>query len=385
MILLQRTTFFIITTTNVMCQLILESASKSAINLEITKISKVMKQDDPTGKNHSTKVTIARHPPLYNVVEWKLVFQSHDGNTTTLNKLVDGSKPSTETELVFEGNLPDSKYIFLQALSNVEVVAMVYLGFPIIDLQSNVAWVGDEKSSLLSSVRVVVGDRLNHISVGDLNCSRLESKCYFISPNPKPTFIERCLEASLGSHKTVQLCDERETSFKEMSPKPSLFLQNSRTFEVTVYTDNKIAQIEVVVFDPEDYSRVFSNSSYNCYTENVNGKYKCLHEFMLPDEKEEIMVLVVQIDAYGYVCGSSLQIFRGNLPNSETTGIIVASFIGTTVGVALIILLTMLFVKRKQTKKRKREEKEQDKDTIELCLIPKRVTPTQNRTVAVQT
>ncbi|XP_064102112.1 uncharacterized protein LOC135212520 [Macrobrachium nipponense] len=381
MILLQWTTFFVIITTNVMCQLILESASKNAINLDITKISKIMKRDDPTGKNHSTKVTIAPHPPLYNIVEWKLVFQSHDGDTTTLTKLVDGSKPSTETELIFEGNLPDSKYIFLQALNNVEVAAMVYLGFPIVDLHSNVAWVGDEKSSLLSSVRVAVGNRLNHISVGDLNCSRLESKCYFISPNPKPTFIERCLEASLGSHKTVQLCDERETSFKEMSPTPSLSLLSSRSIEVTVYTDNKNSQIEVVAFDPEDYSHVLSNSNYNCSTakqqsENENGKHKCLHEFMLTEEKEELMVLVVQIDEYGYVCGSSLQIFRGNLPNSETVGIIVASFIGTTVGVALIILLTMLFVRRKQTKRRKREEREQDSATTEPCLIPKRVTST---------
>ncbi|XP_068216293.1 uncharacterized protein [Palaemon carinicauda] len=381
MALLQWTSFFLIAT-NVMSQILLESASKSSIQLYITKISKVSKQEDPTGKDHNTKVEIAPHDPLYNIEEWKLIFQSDDGSTTTLKKLVDASRPSEEKEFLFEGNLPDSKYIFLQALNEEQVVAMDFLGLPITDLQSNVAWVGDEKSSLSSSVRVAVGNRLTHISVGEQNCSSIDSPCYFISPNPKPTIIERCLKASLGSSKTVQLCDARETSFQEMSQTPSLFLRNAKTMEVTVDTEDKNLEIEVVVFDSEDPSNVFSNNSYKCYkpkdqTENESGKYKCLHEFILPEEKEHIMVLVVHIDVNGYVSGSSLQHYKGNLPDSETVTIIVATLVGIIACGAVLILLTMIFLRRKQTRRRKkREAREEEDSTKEPCLIPKRVTST---------
>lgn len=350
----------------------LDSGSHNTVALTFIKISKVMREGETTGRNHSTQVIISPHPPLRNVIEWKLLLQRPPpGDLVTLSLKVDGWIPSTQTEIVFEENLVESDSIFLQAKDSSRIVAMAYLGFHIRDLHSTVAWIGADKGSPSSSLRVAIGEQLGEVSVNGEVCKASDSPCYYITPNPKPTIVERCVSVSIGIDKIVKQCDDRETSFREMSPTPSLYLRDDGKMEVEFTYNQEAPKLEMVAYDPVNSTKVFSNSSYQCNipasSKSTDGeKVTCLHDLFLPNDQMEIMVLLVQIDKEGYVLASNLQIFKGN-PEKDQIGIIVGSAVGAIVLMAIFILVMLLFVKRKGSI---RKEKKAAKRALEVTYTP---------------
>ncbi|KAK7068654.1 hypothetical protein SK128_006201 [Halocaridina rubra] len=346
----------------VTCHQRLVAESRTNVELFIKEISKVMSNSDPSGRNHSTKVTIAPHPPLSNVDVWRLLLHLKSEEIKTLTLTVDETQPSTQTEFIFEGNLVDSDSIFLQAMRDSIVVATAFLSMEIRDLQSNVAWVGSNETSHISSLRIVASEKVGVVSAGEQNCSTHESPCYIISPpDPKPDLIKRCISFYFGAQRTVNLCDERVTNFLEISPSPSLYLQDDGNLKVSFTYSHNATEIEVVVYDPEDHTKVFSNSSYRCLVSvsrifQEGEAVSCTHNITVPEGQTRMVVLIVRTDEKGYVYDSSRLLFEGNPSKPCRTGVIVGAVVGSLLGVGIIATLIIIIVLRKRMKKKKRTD-----------------------------
>ncbi|KAK7079136.1 hypothetical protein SK128_008293 [Halocaridina rubra] len=106
--------------------------------------------------------------------------------------------------------------------------------------------------------------------------------------------------------------------------------------------------IEVVVFDHEDRTNVYSEKGYNCYidisTKADDGKkLSCTHNFNQPMGQTKMMVLTVRIDDNNGVYKSSLQHFESNVPAvKDNTGVIVGVVFGSLIGVALLVFIVLL-------------------------------------------
>lgn len=293
--------------------LLLRTASEHIVPLTIEQISKVMREGDVSGKNHSTKLVISSYEPLYNVLEWEMLLHANDGNIISYTIKGDGSNPSTQTEFVFEDILVESDSIMLTAKNSSMTLARAYLVLDIQDLDSNVAWVGDEKINPSSSLRVFAGEPFVEVLVDEDSCTPDDSPCYYIKPKSKSSHIERCIDTFIGTTgKSVELCDERETPFQKMASTPPVSLREDGHLEVEFTFNKEYFRVEVVAYDPADHTKIFSNPGYQCRFPvgkmwTVGEKMKCLHYMTLPDNQKKIMVLVVKLDEDDEVFESNLQ------------------------------------------------------------------------------
>ncbi|KAK7079137.1 hypothetical protein SK128_008294 [Halocaridina rubra] len=291
--------------------------SRNVQSLVIERITKVNRPNDPTGRNHSLAIRISPNVAIHDVTEWNLVLRTVTKETVTYNLKMEGTEPSLQREFVFEGNLIESDTIIMQAKKATSTVAACLLTLRLKDTGSNIAWVGAEENDPSASMRVLASESLNEIIMADHRiCSLVESPCYYIMPKPKPNPRERCVDIVSGTGEIVELCDETVTSFNEITPKPDLHLHEDGKLGVQLDHSGDGKMIEVVVFDYEDRTNVYSEKGYNCYidisTKDDDGqKQSCTHHFTQPMSQSKMMVLVVRIDDNGAVYESSLQHFDG--------------------------------------------------------------------------
>lgn len=353
---------FLVAVASVASQLPYE-AEPSAIEISIQQISKVMREDDPMGRNHSTKVIISPHTPFPNVVEWTLLLHTPAGMTESYSVKGDGSNPSTQTEFIFEGNLVETNSLVLQAKNESKTVAFAYMVISIIDLETNMAWVGADKSSSSPSLRVEAGEILGEVVIDRWVCKTMESPCYYLTSKPRVNAVKRCTNLYPETGDSVTLCDERITEFREITPTPPVHLRDDGRLEVEFTYNNERTVVEVVVYDPVDHSKVFSDPGFKCRFRlgakyNTGDTMTCINDMTLPESQTEMMVLVVKLDDQGNVYESNLQFFNSDPedPAANNTGVIVGAVFGTLLGLALVIFLIIFFMKKDQKKAATKKE-----------------------------
>ncbi|XP_068208310.1 uncharacterized protein [Palaemon carinicauda] len=338
------------------CQMPTDAETKTSNILTFTELRQVMREGDPTGKNHSIKVSLLPYQPLPHLVEWDLLLVKNNEPTAYALK-GDGQDPTMQTELVFKGNLVESDIVTLLAKNRTNAIGVAVMTVPIKDLKSDVAWVGDYQSGKSASLRVTVGELVNEVMVGRHSCKYTESPCYYITPNPHPTNIERCH----SPFDDFKLCDDRVISFKEPSSLPAIFHEDDKFLEVEVPVTQPLPVIEVVAYDPLDHKRIFTDFPYQCLFPmgsewNKGENIRCRVSLTLPTNTTYMMVMVVKLDAEGDVIESSLQAYGDPpLPPSNNTGLIVGAVFGTMIGLAVIVLGIICCLKKTDEKKAKTE------------------------------
>ncbi|XP_064101283.1 uncharacterized protein LOC135211956 isoform X2 [Macrobrachium nipponense] len=262
-------------------------ANLATSSLNIEEITQVMREDDPTGQDHRIRVTISEHDPLDDVVEWKLFLHSNDEGAVTYKIPADGENPSTQTEFVFNGNLVNSDSYLLQAMDHSEDIAMDFKVVAITDLETSLAWVGGERNSPASSLRIVTSQQVGNITVDGNVCTYDDHPCYIIAPETKPSYIRRCVNISVSSDKVMRHCDERVALYKEIGETLPIELQEDGILTVEFTYPGKYLSVEVVAYDPKNNSNLFSEYPYKCrfpigQIRKKGDKTVCRHTLTLP-------------------------------------------------------------------------------------------------------
>ncbi|XP_066983157.1 uncharacterized protein [Macrobrachium rosenbergii] len=339
------------------CQVATETDTKSTTSLNIVEIRQVTRQDDPSGKTHNLRVIVSPYDPLPGIVEWSLVLRRNDQVSTTYVTKADGQDPTSQTELIFEGNLVESDFIGLIAKDATGLAGNCMLAVHIRDLKSDVAWVGDYKSGKAASLRVTPGELVKEVKVDHHLCEYSQSPCYYITPSPLPTSFERCYYPM----PEFKLCDDRVISYNEPSSLPAIFLKDNKFLEVEVpHKVGEVPVMEVVAYDPQDHKQVFTNFPYRCPFPigsewNDMDTIRCRVELTLPGNSTNMMVLVVTLDEDGDVVESSLQFYGDSspLPPSSNTGVIVGAIFGTLIGLSVVVFMIICCMKKKDEKRAK--------------------------------
>lgn len=339
--------------TSALCQQPSNEDTKNSKPLQIKEIRQVMRQGDLSGENHSIKVVISIHEPLYNVTQWELWLMKNDEDTVKYFTEGDGSNPTSQTEFIFEGNLVDADSIMIMAKNQSTAVAVNLLSVKIRDLHTDVAWVGDFHDGPASSLRVRPGNVVGDVQVNSVMCKANQSHCYYIEVKPKPAAIERCYMPI----PQLKQCDDRIRTFKAPSSTPAVTLHNNTTLKVEVDSNGEGQNLEVIAYDSLDSNNIYSEYPYNnCYMKVGNeqeedGKYQCYQKINLPEGKTEFNVLIVKLDNNGQVIESSLQVYGGEPPlppRGFNTGVIVGAILGTIFGLFILVLLVKLFLRHKE-------------------------------------
>ncbi|XP_066983158.1 uncharacterized protein [Macrobrachium rosenbergii] len=289
-------------------------ANLATSSLNIEEITQIMNDDDPSGQNHSIRVTIADHDPLDDVVEWKLFLHSNEEGAVSYKIPGDGENPSIQTEFVFNGNLVTSDSYLLQAKDASEDIAMDFKVAHITDLETSLAWVGGERSLPTSSLRIWTSEQVGNITVDGNVCTYDDNPCYIIAPETKVSHIKRCVNISVSSDQVMRQCDERVTLYKEMGESLPIDLQEDGALTVEFTYPGEHFSVEVVTYDPLNKTNVFSEYPYKCrfpigQIRKEGDKTVCRHTLTLPEEQKEMMVLIVVIDDEHRVKRSALQYF----------------------------------------------------------------------------
>ncbi|XP_064101281.1 uncharacterized protein LOC135211955 [Macrobrachium nipponense] len=324
---------------------------KAASKLSIEKVSWVMKEDDPTGEDHNVRVTFS-HQSLPFVEKWSLTLHKNFRDLITYTTDADGSNPSTQTEVVFEGRLVESDAIALRALdSDGKMLALDLLTVDIPEIKSQVTWVGGKKEK---SLRVTTSDNFPEIHVGDEVCTKKTSPCYYITPSGKSSSVDSCVTKYLQQDRVLQMCDERVTEIPEISPEPSVSVTEEGKISVSLkLADREEFQVEVLAYTSDDHSLVSSKQDHSCLiATGVESREEdtmtCLHRASLPEGQTDITVLIVKTDKEANAIASSLVLHGGKPDVDENVGVIIGAVVGAIIGVALVAFLVIYCMRKKE-------------------------------------
>ncbi|XP_063603893.1 uncharacterized protein LOC134779656 [Penaeus indicus] len=270
----------------------------SPIALTIKEIHKVMRHDDPSGRQQNIRLVVDEHDPISGAETLSLTVQTFDNETITY-EAVQVPDPSA-TEFEFEGNFVDAKAISVEAKGNGSTLAYGSVHADVTDPGSRVAWVGDPKTP---SLRVDPGGRAQVEVPGHPPCVRKDSggPCYYFghSHNPVEPPPPRCDDLGL-----IVFCDEVVTEAQQPESPTDLQLYNREVLRV--FLSSSTIRTEVVVSIPEN-DTVLSPDDYAC---QESYWHTCVQLVDVPESLDYLYIIAVDLDEEGYANVSSGDLFE---------------------------------------------------------------------------
>ncbi|XP_047473413.1 uncharacterized protein LOC125028117 [Penaeus chinensis] len=327
--------------------------------LELRKVPRETTPSDHTSRDHDVKIVLDEHSLIVGVTRWTLVFlKGGQQFTSSLDALTETD--GIQREFVFKTELVEGANAVLVTAKgrsgSVLATGTAYVQIP--DLDSNVAWVGGEyHPSSPSSLRVDPGT-LSEVWVSSRVCRREKAPCYFLQKE-LPEVVSRCLTLSDSlTNVPLVLCDDTVLPFHELYQTPSLYITDDYLLEVsmTLPQDVVLEGREVVAYDPEDPSVVFSPEGFRCNPSagvGDRGERTCTQRLEMTEAKDAVSVLVVLMYSDGGRLESKLLTYRGQEPRASQTGVIVGSVVGGLVGVVLIAAAVFLLLRWRKNKGKK--------------------------------
>lgn len=327
--------------------------------LELRKVSRETTPNDPTSRDHDVKIVLDEHILIVGVTRWTLTFlMGGQQFTSSLDAVTETD--GIQREFVFKTELVEGATAVLLTAKgrsgSVLATGTAYVQIP--NLDSNVAWVGEEYHlSTPSSLRVDPGT-LSEVWVANRVCRREKAPCYFLQKE-LPEVVSRCLTLSDSlTNAPLILCDDTVLPFHELYQTPSLYISDDHLLEVSMILpqDVVLEGREVVAYDPEDPSVVFSPEGFRCNPSagvGDRGERTCTQRLEMTEAKDAVSVLVVLVYPDGGRLESKLLTYRGQEPRASQTGVIVGSVVGGLVGVVLIAVAVFLLLRWRKTKGKK--------------------------------
>ncbi|XP_063603914.1 uncharacterized protein LOC134779666 [Penaeus indicus] len=269
----------------------------SPIPLTIKEIHKVMRHDDPSGRQQNIRLVVDEHDPISGAETLSLTVQTFDNETITY-EAVQVPDPSA-TEFEFEGNFVDAKAISVEAKGNGSTLAYGSVHADVTDPGSRVAWVGDPKTP---SLRVDPGGRAQVEVPGHPPCVRKDSggPCYYFghSHSPVEPPPPRCDDLGL-----IVFCDEVVTEAQQPEGHTLRELYNREVLRIFDRTTNRT---EVVVSIPEN-DTILSPDDYVCRN---SFRDMCVQAVDVPETLDYLYIIAVDLDEEGYANVSEGALFE---------------------------------------------------------------------------
>ncbi|KAK8739963.1 hypothetical protein OTU49_003287, partial [Cherax quadricarinatus] len=319
-------------------------------------VNKVTRMVDSSG----TRVSIATtEAPIIQVTLVKFWEDTANSSSLTAGYFVGEVKETAEGYLFkfTDDILKQEKSVDLLCLGHkddgsIGVAAAVYL--TLTELKEKLTWVGAESSNSSASVR---SDTL--LQEGSINgtrvCLQEEPPCYYLQVGGEEAWkVLRCEQVNNtapGGPATVSQCDNNLAAFKETSQALTVSMVGG-SVEVTLSTSTT-ATIEVVVYDPANPDKIYSNTDLPCTT-NDQDKRRCLQSMKATQAGQRLSVLVVLVDQStgSTVLESTLLSLQVPDESSKTPAwVIVVSVLGSVFGAALIVFIAAVVYKKQQVRK----------------------------------
>ncbi|XP_042855658.1 uncharacterized protein LOC122242444 isoform X4 [Penaeus japonicus] len=263
----------------------------SLIELKIKELHKVMRDDDPSGRNQNMKVVLEPHPVMdADAFELTLILPSGQQKTYFLHEILD----EDATEIEFEGNFEDSNNVIIKSEKDGSLVGFGSVVETITDLGSRVARVGDESAP---SLRVDPGARDQVEVPGKPPCVKGSGPCYYLGQSEPPAPLCEDLPS-------IKFCDAIVSEAQNLAYVPTLELHNRE--ELRVQPQPVGPKTEVVVSSTQDDS-ILSPDDLGC---NDLGDDMCSQPVDIADDLESFDVTIVTLDDEGYVTESIAVLFE---------------------------------------------------------------------------
>ncbi|XP_071545715.1 uncharacterized protein [Panulirus ornatus] len=277
---------------------------KLPLQLEVLELREVLREEDPSGRNHYIKVVLAEHDIIQDVVSWNLAFISSIANipNTIVYTMPDNyESPVEQNEILFEGNVVSAELLILTARDSVDSVLAVFSKtVEINDLGTRVAWIGEQPSYL----RVHTGTLESVYVTSEVVCFKEDSPCYFPQQDdqPLPSEVQRCINVTATDNSSFLQCDDVISQYQEMTEDPELLLQDLKTLEITGISSALVLEVVLASVDDGSILEVLP-----C-PETEEGKGTCNVITDLTNRRE-VYNLLVLLDDTGYVEESKIILF----------------------------------------------------------------------------
>ncbi|XP_071545716.1 uncharacterized protein [Panulirus ornatus] len=286
---------------------------KLPLQLEVLELREVLREEDPSGRNHYIKVVLAEHDIIQDVVSWNLAFISSIANipNTIVYTMPDNyESPVEQNEILFEGNVVSAELLILTARDSVDSVLAVFSKtVEINDLGTRVAWIGEQPSYL----RVHTGTLESVYVTSEVVCFKEDSPCYFPQQDdqPLPSEVQRCINVTATDNSSFLQCDDVISQYQEMTEDPELLLQDLKTLEITGISSALVLEVVLASVDDGSILEVLP-----C-PETEEGKGTCNVITDLTNRRE-VYNLLVLLDDTGYVEESKIILFADDFPEAST-------------------------------------------------------------------
>ncbi|KAG0719720.1 hypothetical protein GWK47_049917 [Chionoecetes opilio] len=313
---------------------------QKATSIDMLEVRKVNRPSAAYNQDHNVKIVLSQHQSLPTLSQWELTIVGKTPGKQNVYSVQ--AQDPYQTEVEFEADLTDAGYIYLEGRDSSNKLVSSYTQLDPSFLSSRVARVGAEYDESVSSLRVWPGD-MSEVVVGQDRCP-MGKPCYYISTT-LPRDIPRCVP----NYSRVKQCDDFITEFQELNEKPTLNITLDRMLTVQTVPKSIPTKMEVVVFNPQDPSKIFSPENYECQLQVNQGGIQCQQQLKDIGSLQELMVLIVFLNQEGFVLGSRMESYRSD-PDSllrNSTGVIVGSVVGV-LGVALLAGAAVYLVKKKK-------------------------------------
>ncbi|XP_037776406.1 uncharacterized protein LOC119573313 [Penaeus monodon] len=321
---------------------------------EVRKVSRQNAEIDHSGdsphRDHDVMIVLEDHEHFAGVKRWHLTFM-RGGEQFTSALDVEENVGSEQKKFVFPTELiTEANAVFITARDEVgTTLAFGSSQIKIPEMKSYLAWVGTAYDPAASFLRVDPGT-LPVVEIGDHVCKQNTSPCYILNER-LPEVVSRCLTITdLVTDVPVMVCDDTMIPFHELTMALTVEFIEDHTILLTLvtYQEEVVTSIEVVAYDPNDPSTVFSPLDSQCDPRDAvePGQVQCsqnLRQTEKPDGIEVVIVVFTSQNGSSFPQSFKLRHwFIVDDEQAQTGAIVIGSIIGVLVGMGLIAALIIL-------------------------------------------